>query len=160
MAEVISNRLNVVVFPGNFKETGLSMTKNDSITVLNYNYLCQKTRNKAGIPYGNTNLTYLEFTIRNFTDKFESELLRQMHSEEANEFSFIFNAFYDEFSRISDYEDAFIARGFVMDILENFNPYKDSSQEVGQRVLKVKFLLASIIYIGSNRDCLLQINNA
>lgn len=159
MADIISNHINVALYLGNVRDTGMNIPKSDVFIVQSYNYSCRKSRNQKGLPYGNTNITYLEFSLRNFTEKLETELLRGLQSAVAQEFTFIIDAKYDKSARLEECEDAFIARGFVVDIDEFFSTYYNSSSDDGQRFIRIKLLLSSIKYIGDNNDLELKINN-
>ena len=159
--ENFSNRLIVVVFAGNYSEYGKSWTKNEANTVISYHYDCGRARNAWGKPYGLSHSSYLEFWVRNFSEKFEKDLLRQIHTTEACDYSLLFNVEFDSNQRISHFDDCLIVRGYPVDIQEEYYTGADNNNLEGQRIIKVKILLTSINFDAeTNKGLILQISNA
>jgi hypothetical protein len=53
-----------------------------------------------------------------------------------------------------------VARGYVVDIREDYNPLKTDGQTVDQMLIEVTFLLSSITYLGKDdRNKKLEITN-
>lgn len=133
--------------------------RSESSTVLEYCYECTRTRNKMGIPYGDVHSTLMRFMIRNFSDKNARAFIECMHKNEPQEFSFIFNAVFDEYRRLKDYDDAFIARGYVVDAKESYDNFQEGKNIQGQRTLQIEMLLSKITYQGTYNNQTIQITN-
>ena len=71
-------------------------------------------------------------------------------------FSMIFNASYDDFHILQDYEDAMIVNGYVVEIEELFDTI--DLQHNGM-ILNMKILLHSLDYIGSRVERKLMVNH-
>jgi hypothetical protein len=71
-------------------------------------------------------------------------------------FSMIFNASYDDFQILQDYEDAMIVNGYVVEIEELFDTI--APQHNGM-ILNMKILLHSLDYIGSRVERKLMVNH-
>ncbi|MCH5223299.1 MAG: hypothetical protein J1E82_04595 [Muribaculaceae bacterium] len=158
MADLFSNRINVALFHGNIQDNSM-FSRNDAVVVGHYQYSCRKTRNNSGMPYGFIHASYLDVTVRNISEIFEKELLSTMTTNEADDYTFLFNADYDNNLRIKRYDDGFIVRAFPIDIVESFSGSKEGNEDDGQRIIKIKMLITSIIYLGES-SLSLNITNA
>lgn len=159
MTRLLSNQLKAIVFAGDMTENSADLVRAESSTVLEYFYECNRTRNKMGIPYGNVHSSVLKFKIRNFSDKTARAFIESMHKNNPHDFSFVFNAVFDDYRRLKDYDDAFIARGYVIDAKETYDNYQEGRDIQGQRTLEIAILLAKITYLGNYNNQTILITN-
>lgn len=155
----MSNHLKALVFAGNIKERGINIFQGDCATVQQYLYKCMRTRNAWGHPYGPTHSTYMEFSVRNFSDGWAGNFMKQMKSNIPEDYTFVYNATFDCNRRLDDYDDAMVVRGYVVDLRESCENHANTDGTEGQMTLKVKILLCNIMYIGSTSDLTLEITN-
>ena len=86
-----------------------------------FSYKCQRSRNDAGFPYGETTPTELLFTIRLGAPDDGKVFYQQMQRNELFDHTFIFNASFDQTDRLKTYDDAMIVRGYVVDVKEDYD---------------------------------------
>lgn len=146
------------MFVGDYEETGSNMRKTDGMTVQEYHYQCRRTRNSRGEPYGPTHSSYLELTLRNFSDTFEAQVLRDMKSSRPANYSFLFNAGYEDNQIVKNFTEALILSGFIVNLTESYSCLKDDNQEKGDRIMNMKIQILSIKYLSNNNGLILEVN--
>ena len=158
---VLSDHLKAILYPENLLENSIGNVEKDKCpTVQAFSYKCQRSRNDAGIPFGTTTPTELQFTIRLGKPDDGKVFYQQLMQNNPFEHTFIFNATFDQNKRLKHYEDAMVARGYVVDIREDYKPLKIDGQTVDQMLIEVTFLLSSITYLGKDdRNKKLEITN-
>lgn len=143
-----SDYLKAVLYPDNFLEVGENVEKRLFQTIQNFSYKCQRNRNDAGLPYGNTTPTELQFTVKLESPDDSKVFYQQMQKNELFDHTFIFNATFDENDRLKSYGDAMIVRGYVVDVKEDYDATVTEDGTVQQILIQVNLLLSSITYIG------------
>ena len=68
------------------------------------------------------------------------------------EYTFIFNASFDENKRLKDFEDAMVARGYVVDVKEDYDRAVTDGNLSDQILVEVTLLLSSITYVGKEEQ--------
>lgn len=152
--KILSDYLKAILYPENLLEYGRigenrwSVAKDQCPVIQHFAYKVQRNRNDAGIPYGGTTPTELKFTIR-LGQPDDSKLYYQhLVSNELFEYSFIFNATFDDNKRLKNFEDAMVTRGYVVDVKEDFDVAVTDENLSDQIMVEVTLLLSSITYVG------------
>lgn len=148
---VFSNQLKALLVLEDITEQGVSVWQNNCFTVQHYHYLCRRERNDAGIPYGRTVPSFLEFTIRVAAADSAKTLMERMQSQESFPFSFVFNASFAENRRLSDWEDAMVVRGYLVDVEETYDKTQAEAGAQEQMLIKGRLLLSNLAYVGRER---------
>ena len=143
-----SDHLKAVLFPENLLDVGENVEKRLCKTVQHFSYKCQRSRNDAGIPYGNTTPTELLFTIKLESPDDSKVFYQQLQQNELFNHSFLFNATFDQRDRLKAYDDAMIVRGFVVDVKEDYDASVTEDGTVQQILIQVTLLLSSLTYVG------------
>ena len=147
-----SDHLKAVLYPENLMEVEENLEKRLCQTIQHFSYKCQRSRNDAGIPYGNTTPTELQFTVRLETPDDSKVFYQRMQQNELFDHTFLFNATFDQRDRLKSYDDAMIVRGFVVDVREDYDATVTSNGTVQQILVQVNLLLSSITYIGKENN--------
>lgn len=155
MLEYMSQQLKAVMFLEDISE-GIPARQENGFTIQHFDYSCFRSRNKMGIPYGPSNASLMLITLKTISSDGYKELYQRLNSMEQYDFSLIFNATYDDYRILQDYEDAMIAHGYVVEIEELFDT--TDTQHNGM-TLNMKILLHSLDYIGSRVDRQLFVNH-
>lgn len=147
-----SDHLKAVLYPENLMEVEENLEKRLCQTIQHFSYKCQRSRNDAGIPYGNTTPTELQFTVRLETPDDSKVFYQRMQQNELFDHTFLFNATFDQRDRLKSYDDAMIVRGFVVDVREDYDATVTSNGTVQQILVQVNLLLSSITYVGKENN--------
>jgi hypothetical protein len=124
---MISDYLKAVLYPETLLECGQSSdnlwnaVKDKCPVIQHFSYKVQRNRNDAGIPYGGTTPTELKFTIRLGQPDDSKLYYDRLMSNELFDYTFIFNASFDDNKRLNGFADAMVARGYVVDVKEDFS---------------------------------------
>ena len=148
MATLYSNELKAVVIADDFIENPQNVLKENCITVQHFDYQCERQRNAAGDVYGASIPVMVNFTIRLGS-------MRQAHSFFANlvsgmyySYSFLFNPTFNQYQRLSSYDDGMVVNGYVVHVKEIFNTDKNQAGEGEQVILEIRVLTRSVTYLG------------
>lgn len=131
------------------------MSQEHCLVLQHFDYKCQRSRNESGEPYGTTMSATLNCTIRSagclqvFYD--------HLKSNATHNYTFAFNATFDEQKLLYDYEDAMVVSGYIIDVEEDFDTDSDENDETRQMLLSIKILLSNITYIGRTTNRTLPI---
>ena len=151
---ILSNNIKALLIPEDFTEMkGVAQEK--CLTVQHFDYKCQRCRNEEGVPYGSTVSVILNCTIR--TANSLQTYYDNLKSNNPYSYTFVFNAVFDRQKKLSDYEDAMIVAGHIIDIEEEFNSAKNEKGESEQILCNIKILLSSITYVGKSSNKTLSI---
>lgn len=145
-----SDHLKAVLYPDSFLETMENVEKQHCQTIQHFSYKCERSRNDAGFPYGNTIPTELQFTVKLGSPNDEKVFYQRMQQNELFDYTFIFNATFDQHDRLSSYEDAMVAKGYVVDVKEDYDATVTEDGTVQQILIEVTLLLSSITYVGKD----------
>lgn len=147
-----SDHLKAVLYPYNLQDVEENLEKRLCQTIQHFSYKCQRSRNDAGIPYGNTTPTELQFTVKLDTPDDSKVFYQRMQQNELFDHTFLFNATFDQRDRLKSYDDAMIVRGFVVDVREDYDATVTSNGTVQQILVQVNLLLSSITYVGKENN--------
>jgi hypothetical protein len=143
-----SDHLKAVLYPDNIREVGENVEKRLCQTIQHFSYKCQRSRNDAGLPYGDTIPSEMTFTVRLESPDESKTFYQQLQQKELCDYTFFFNATFNQNDRLKNYDDAMIVRGFVVDVEEDYDATATEDGIVQQILVKVTLLLSSIIYTG------------
>lgn len=152
--KILSDYLKAILYPENLLEYGRigenrwSVAKDQCPVIQHFAYKVQRNRNDAGIPYGGTTPTELKFTIRLGQPEDSKLYYQHLVLNELFEYSFIFNATFDDNKRLKSFEDAMVTRGYVVDVKEDFDVAVTDENLSDQIMVEVTLLLSSITYVG------------
>ena len=155
MADYLSNQLKAVLFLEDINE-GIPMRQEAGFTIQHFDYNCFRTRDKAGKPYGPSNASLMQITVKTISADGYKELYYRLNSTERYRFSVIFNATYDDFKILKDYADAMVVDGYIVDIEEVFDTTGNKKDGM---MLSMKILLHSLDYLGVRVDRKLVVNH-
>ena len=156
MSFVLSNHLKAVLLQGDILEDNVKYGQKDCQTVLVFDYNFERNCNSKGIPFGATINPVVGFTLRITDDLKVKSFFSLLKSEDIVEFSFVFGITFDSDSKISNYENAVVVRGYVVGIEQDYS-YGASSEGAFQKKLNVKFLALDVTYSGSQSNKTLDI---
>ena len=151
---IISDYLKAILYPDNLLEYGKigdnqwNAEKDKCPVIQHFSYKVERNRNDAGIPYGGTTPTELKFTIRLGQPDDSKLFYDRLMSNELFEYSFIFNATFDDNKRLKNFEDAMVTRGYVVDVKEDYDRAVTDGNLSDQIMVEVTLLLSSITYVG------------
>ena len=154
--KIISNHLKAVLFSGELQDEGQNVLKEKCCTLDYFSYRCERSRNDAGFPYGVTNPSVLSFTVR-LVQPNEGMVYHQRLLENVPyDYTFLFNASFNDQQRLKGYDNMFIVNGYVIDVEDDFT---SGSKESRQMLIRVKLFINSITYKGKMMDRQLEINS-
>ncbi len=150
----ISNNIKATLILEDF--SGMKQVAQEKcLTVQHFDYKCQRCRNEEGIPYGSTVSVILNCTIRTVNNL--QGFYDNLKSNNPFTYTFVFNAVFDPQKKLSDYEDAMIVVGHIIDIDETFDSSTKANGESDQIFCNIKLLLSSITYVGKSSNKKLSI---
>lgn len=150
----LSNNIKAILIPEDFSEMA-RVSQEKCLTLQHFDYKCRRCRNEEGVPYGSTVSVILNCSFRTVEDL--HAYYDCLKKNESQDFSFIFNATFDDQKKLSDYEDAMVVNGYVVDIEETFNSAMNEAGESEQVLFGIKILLSSITYVGKSSNKILSI---
>ena len=146
-----SNELKALVIPENILDQP-NVLQEKCLTVQKMNYECHHERNNKREAYGPTEPVEMMFTIR-LNDAADAKPFYQMLSAgEHFNFSFLFNATFNQSKRLNNYEDGMICDGYVVCVDENYSSTKDNAPTDDQMLLNIKLLLLNTTYFGYDNN--------
>lgn len=153
---VVSNHIKALLIAEDITETS-RVAQHKCLTLQHFDYKCQRPRNEAGEPYGATVSVTLNCTLRSTDDI--RVFYDRLKSNAVFSYTCVFNAVFDAQKNLSDYEDAMIVTGYVIDVEEEFDSASGEKGDNEQMLVHVKILLSSITYVGRNNNKTLSIIN-
>lgn len=159
MPALFSNQLKALLVLDNITEEGVSVWQNNCFTVQHFSYACERERNQAGIPYGLTQTSYLNFTVKIATGDSGKLFFERLGTLETYPYSFLFNASFGDKRRMTECEDAMVATGYLVEVEEAFDEPKRKGGSQEQMLIKAKLLLSNLAYIGQENMLQLTITN-
>lgn len=152
MAAIHLQELKAVMIHDNILENPLNILKENSLTIQNLAYNCVHNRNNAGEVYGATEPVILDFTVRVNSPHHAKRFYQESILNNYFDFSVLFNVLWGSDNRMTNYEDGFVANGYVVHVEEDYHSGKDSSGLDQQMLLSVKVLVRSVTYLGRDRN--------
>jgi hypothetical protein len=148
MATLYSNELKALLVPEDFLENPMNVLKERCLTVQRFDYQCDHKRNASGEVYGPTEPVSLKFTVRVGTPKDVKVFYRHLLANEAYNYSFLFNATFNDNQRLAYCEDGLMVNGFVVSVEENYSAGQNVTGEDEQIQLDVTIMVRSVTYLG------------
>lgn len=146
----LSNELKAVAVIADMSESGITITRDQCMSVEHFGYRCVCKRDMVGRTYNANEPVMLRFSVRINAAGPAHPLYQQLTSSEPCMLSFIFNATFSVNKRLTGYFEAMVVEGFVVDVKENFS--SAASFELGEQqiILTASMLVRAINYIGQN----------
>lgn len=145
-----SDYLKAVLYPDSILENGRNVEKRACHTIQHFAYKCQRNRNDAGFPYGETTPTEMQFTIRLGNPDDGKVFYQRLQSNELFDHTFIFNITFNQSDRMDSYEDAMVVKGYVVDVKEDYDAVVLEDGTMNQVRIEVTLLISSITYMGKD----------
>ena len=99
--QLLSNELKAVAVMADIAEDGNSITRDQCMTVEQFQYRCERKRDSYGHTYGANEPVELTFCVRiNAADQAQP-FYRQLTEEDFDTLSFLFNATFSDTKRLS-----------------------------------------------------------
>lgn len=154
MAYNISNQLKAVLFLGDLTE-GIPFRQEAGFTIQHFDYNSFRSRDRVGNPYGPSNASLMQITLKTISADGYKELYQRLNSTELFPFTVIFNATYDKFKILQDYADAMIVNGYIVEIEELFDSLSKTHEGM---MLTMRILIHSLDYLGNRVGRKLLVN--
>lgn len=153
MADTYSNYLKVVFVAEDLLEMSDAILHSNCFTVQHFHYESRRNHNiRTGITLHSEESPVLDCTIRINAPDCGRQLLEHIQDPMQNTYTFLFNATFKPTGRLEDYEDAMVASGCIVDIMEEFTSGKEE-----QMLMHIKLLLNSITFIGKESNLLMVV---
>ena len=134
-----------------------SITKDKCYVVQHYFYESQRERVGARMISGVEDSSYINLVIRIAAAGTGRQFYQQMTENEPFVYSILFNATFNGSDRLLDFDDAMMVKGYIVDIEETISTGNLIHGADTQVLMKLKLLLNTITYIGSERNIELDI---
>jgi hypothetical protein len=155
MSQLLSNNLKAVLFPDTMQGDGSNVQREKCYTVQQFNYRNERSRNDVGYPYGPANPMTMSFTVR-LVDPEEGMIYhKQLMDNDPTDFTFLFNATFNDNQRLKGFDNALIVDGYVIDVEDDFS----AGDKDNQMLIRVKLFVKSITYKGKMKNTVLEINS-
>ncbi len=134
-----------------------SITKDKCFVVQHFSYNSQRERVASRMMTSMEDSSYIDFVIRIASANAGKTFYQHMTQNEPFAYSFLFNASFNGSGRLTDYDDAMMVKGFIVDMEEEICSSSQDNLPDMQVLIKVKLLLTSITYIGNEQNLKLTI---
>lgn len=151
MTANLTNHRKTVLLIGNILDDNVRFGQEDCVVVQKFEYVFERTCNTNGIPTGTTINPVVEFSFKFMDDAKPKSLFKYLNSMELIEITFLFNVSYNDNRKISDYDNAIVMKGYVVEVEQDYH-YSGTNGEESQRIMKVKLLAADVTYV-DDRSC-------
>ena len=121
------------------------------MTVQRFDYTCQRKRDDTGKAYGPTDPVFLNFVIRVNGPEQSKPFYKNLSSTEHYPISFLFNATFNATQRLTDYNDALVVDGYVIEVEDNYNSGTPGAT-TEQITLSVKMQVRKFTYLGRSNN--------
>ena len=148
MGTLYSNELKAIIVADDFLENPMNILKDNCLTVQRFEYLCEHKRNAAGEVYGPTEPVILKLSVRVNSPRHTKVFFRHLLSNDRYSYSILFNATFNTYLRLENYEDGLVVNGHVVSVEENYNADKSITGEEEQMMLDVIIMASSVTYLG------------
>lgn len=159
MSRLLSNEIKVSLYLGNLNEENTILRKEDCVTVVQYRYDSVRNIDKKGFPIVNSPSILLDITLRNFSHKVSKHFLTEISRNSPSDYTFLFNASFDDNKVLKNSEGRMIARGYVVEIEESFDSNNSENSTVDRKLMKLKILLSQMTFNSENSKCIFNISN-
>ena len=148
--QLLSNELKAVAVMADIAEDGNSITRDQCMTVEQFQYRCERLRDNSGHTYGANQPVELLFSVRINSADQAQPFYQQLTDEEQDTVSFIFNATFSDTKRLSGYDEAMAVEGFIVDVQEDFHSAALLQPDEEQITLRARMQVRSIVYTGQD----------
>ncbi len=155
MAEIFSNQLKAVLFLGNIEEL-MNLHQEDGYTIQNLDYQSFRSRDKLGLPYGPSNASLANITLRCNADEYYKEFYNILKRRENYSFSILYNVKYNNEHIVESFNSATVISGYIVELEEIFDTHHKKGAGT---VFNIRFLLREINYICGNVSRRLVVNS-
>ena len=146
----LSNELKAVAVIADMSEPGITITRDQCMSVEHFDYHCERKRDTVGRTYNASEPVMLRFSVRINAAGSAHPLYQQLTGTEPCMLSFIFNATFSDTKRLTEYFEAMVAEGFVVEVKEDLCRAASSEPCEQQMILSACMLVRAINYIGQN----------
>ena len=147
-----SNELKALVVPENLVDNPMNVLKEQCLTVQHFDYQCEHKRNASGEVYGPTEPVILKFSVRMNAPRQAKVFYDNLLNNSYFDYSFLFNATFNDNQRLNDCEDGMVVNGYVVSVEENYSAGQNVAGKDEQISLDVTILARSVIYLGRNEQ--------
>jgi len=148
MATLYSNELKAIIVADNFLDNPKNVLKENCLTIQRFEYLCEKKRNALGEVYGPMEPVILKLSVRVNSPRHTKVFYKNLLANERYSYSILFNATFNTYLRLENYEDGLVVNGHVVSVEENYNADKCVTGEEEQMMLDVTIMASSVTYLG------------
>lgn len=134
-----------------------SVTKDKCFVVQHFSYDSQRDRVGVRMMSGTEDSSYINLVIRIANVGTARLFYQQMNESAPFVYSILFNASFNANDRLLDFDDAMMVKGYIVDIEETINTGNLKQGDDTQVLMKVKLLLSTITYLGSEHNIELDI---
>ena len=128
------------------------ITKDKCYVVQHYSYDSQRDRVGVRMMSGTEDSSYITLVIRIANSGTGRQFYQQMTETAPFVYSILFNATFNSSNRLLDFDDAMMVKGYIVDIEEHINTGNLQQGDDTQVLMKVKLLLSTITYLGSEHN--------
>lgn len=153
------NELKAIVVMNNLLEASGSITRDQCMSVEHFDYHFAHKRDEKGHTYKASEPAMLNFSVRLNSVEQAKPFYKQLTVIEYGPLSFLFNAAFSDTRHLTDYDDAMVVDGFIVDVQEDFSSTALTAQSEEQIILRARMLVRSVTYIGRNENkklCFIQ----
>lgn len=147
MSSNLTNHRETMLLMGDILDENVKFSQQDCVVLQKFDYVFERSCNGKGIPFGTTVNPVVEFTIKFLDESRPKSILELLNSMDMMEASFLFNVSFDKNRKVSDYDNAIVVRGYVVDVEQNYHCSALPGEE-SQKLLRVKLLAADVTYAG------------
>lgn len=145
-----SDNIKAVLFIDDFRQSAF-IHRAKCMTIQQYNYELAKSRKDNGEVYEYaTSGSIMEISLRVGSRDKMKPFYERTNDFVPSQYSVLFNCTFDEDDRLTDYDNAMIAEGFIIDIQEEYDV--NAAAEGQQMLIHIKFLITGIRYMGEASD--------
>ena len=139
-----------VVIISDVIENGFDASQDWQMSATLESYRCDyaKPVNEAGEPFGATEPTTLDFSVRLHKGSHAKIIIYNLlHTYDNIRFTFLFDPTFNNRKKVTSYKDGIVVDGYVVNTRVEFRSAKDSLGRERQTILHVRLLLRSVIHI-------------
>lgn len=132
------------------------MNNKESVTAINsaalqyFHYECKRQRGDNGYPFGATLASCLDFVLKVSSSDTGRVFYENLSVNEPMVLSILFDSSFTGKKSLTDFQNALVVRGYVVDIDESFdkNPIRGDGR-FNMMMLHIRLLMSELRYVGS-----------
>ena len=149
---LMMNELKAVVVKCDIREEEKSITRDKCMSVEHFDYSLERKRDYDGRTYTGNEPAMLCFSVRVNAAEQAKPFYDQMTTQDNCMLTFLFNASFSGTKRLTDYYEAMVVDGYIVDIEEEFRSAVLNDPKEEQIILHARVLTRSITYIGQESN--------